>query len=353
MFGDPIMNEKGWNKSELKKITLKIGSGSTPRGGKEIYEKEGISLVRSLNVYDNEFKYENLAFINNTQAEKLKNVELFSNDVLFNITGASICRCTVVPNNVLPARVNQHVSIIRPNPKILNSKFLSNLLISDNAKRKLLSIGSSGGAIMQAITKEQLQKFKIPIPPIELQNQYGLIFEKVELVKKDYVASLQELENMYGVLSQKAFKGALNLSKVDLEIYKEEIKTPVAGSIEPQIEVENLPGFPEKERHIKEMSLDEYYGIPEDIIAKYGSIEENHQDWEFLLKKFFHNSPVDLSRLEEIYHKLYYRRGHDFEFEEWKAFIFEELSKSKSFLKQKFNTETNQLELLINEIKKS
>ena len=101
------------------------------------------------------------------------------------------------------------------------------------------------------------------------------------------------------------------------------------------------------------MSLDEYYGIPEDIIAKYGSIEEHEENWEFMLKKFFHDSPIDLLKLEEIYHKLYYQRGRDFEFEDWKVFIFEELSKSKSYLKQKFNTETNKLELLINEIKKS
>lgn len=211
MFGDPVKNEKGWNELELKKCTSKIGSGATPRGGKEIYKSEGISLIRSLNIYDNEFKYENLAFINDEQAEKLKNVEVLTNDVLFNITGASICRCTVVPKDVLPARVNQHVSILRTKSENLNPLFLSNLLISENVKKKLIGIGSYGGAIMQAITKDQLQSFKVIIPPIELQNKFALIVEKVGSLKKEYETSLQELENMYGVLSQKAFKGELNI----------------------------------------------------------------------------------------------------------------------------------------------
>jgi len=211
MFGDPVKNEKGWKELDLKKCTTKIGSGSTPRGGKEIYGKTGISLIRSLNIYDNEFKYKNLAFINDIQAEKLKNVIVQSNDVLFNITGASICRCTVVPDNVLPARVNQHVSILRTIPEILNPKFLNNLLISENIKAKLLGVGSFGGAVMEAITKDQLQKLKIPIPPIDLQNQFVITVEKLEELKKEYKASLKELENMYGVLSHKAFKGELNI----------------------------------------------------------------------------------------------------------------------------------------------
>ncbi|QYS86154.1 restriction endonuclease subunit S [Flavobacterium oreochromis] len=267
-----------------------------------MYESEGISLIRSLNIYDNEFKYENLAFINDNQAEKLKNVEVLKNDVLFNITGASICRCTVVPVDVLPARVNQHVSIIRPMHEKLNPKFLSNFLISENVKKKLLGIGSFGGAIMQAITKEQLQNFKVIIPPIELQNKFATIVEKVESLKKEYEASLHELENMYGVLSQKAFKGELfKENEMIFETFEKyskrkdqicDIQTPVAGSLEPPKEVEGPPVFQNTEKDIKDMTLDEYYGIPEDIVAKYGSIENHIEDKEFILKKSFMIAPL-------------------------------------------------------------
>jgi type I restriction enzyme S subunit len=209
MFGDPVSNPKGWEKEPLKQCTTKIGSGSTPRGGKETYLSEGIALVRSLNIYDNLFKYKNLAFISNEQADKLKNVILESNDVLFNITGASVCRCSIVPDDILPARVNQHVSILRPIKGKLSSSFLSHLLISENVKITLLGVGSYGGAVMEAITKEQLEKFEIIIPPFELQNQF---MERVTLIEEQKAIaqkSLERSEELFNSLLQKAFKGEL------------------------------------------------------------------------------------------------------------------------------------------------
>ncbi len=103
----------GWSKIKLSDITSKIGSGATPRGGKSAYKAHGISLIRSMNVHDGEFIEKNLAFIDESQAKKLSNVIIEKNDVLLNITGASIARCCVVPSRILPARVNQHVSILR------------------------------------------------------------------------------------------------------------------------------------------------------------------------------------------------------------------------------------------------
>ena len=75
MFGDPISNPMGWNISTLKNVTKKIGSGATPKGGKESYHTEGISLIRSMNVYDGRFEYKDLAHIDTDQAEQLSNVD--------------------------------------------------------------------------------------------------------------------------------------------------------------------------------------------------------------------------------------------------------------------------------------
>lgn len=101
-------------KVPLQKICSKIGSGATPKGGKTAYISEGISLIRSTNVFDFNFEYDELAHINQSQADALANVIVKPNDILFNITGVSVARCCMVPDNVLPARVNQHVMIIRP-----------------------------------------------------------------------------------------------------------------------------------------------------------------------------------------------------------------------------------------------
>ena len=209
MFGDPVRNEKGWEKVELKKVTSKIGSGSTPRGGKESYKTEGIALIRSMNVYDNEFYYKDLAFIDEVQADKLKNVIVEEEDVLFNITGASVCRCTIVPKDVLPARVNQHVSILRPIRKKLLPTFLNRLLISENIKRQLLKVGAAGGAVMEAITKEQLENFNFILPPIELQNQFVERVQLIETQKQQAQKALEKSEALFQSLLQRAFKGEL------------------------------------------------------------------------------------------------------------------------------------------------
>lgn len=209
MFGDPVTNPKGWEKLTLKDCTSKIGSGSTPSGGKESYQEEGISLIRSLNVYDNEFLYKNLAHISDVQADKLKNVTVESNDILFNITGASVCRCTIVPEDVLPARVNQHVSILRPLTQILHPLYLAHFMISESTKKQLLRVGSAGGAIMEAITKEQLEKYKIPMPPLKLQKQFAESVKIIEEQKKIAQASALKSEELFNSLLQKAFNGEL------------------------------------------------------------------------------------------------------------------------------------------------
>ncbi|GEN71476.1 restriction endonuclease subunit S [Chryseobacterium lathyri] len=348
MFGDPVKNEKGWKYLSGEKYLTKITVGVVIKPASH-YVDEGVIALRSLNIKPNRIDLSNLVYFSNSANESLLSKSILNEgDVVFVRTGLT-GTAAIIPKELDGCNCIDLI-ITRPKENLINPRYLVFFFNSDIGKR-IVSSNEVGG-IQKHFNVSALKKLKIPIPPIELQNQFATIVEKVESLKKEYEASLQELENMYGTLSQKAFKGELNLSKVNLKSYKVELKTHVAGSLEPQIEVENLPVFSEKEKYIKDMSLDEYYGIPEEIIAKYGSIEEHHQNWEFLLKKFFHNSYVDLSKLEDIYHKLFYQGGHDFEFEDWKAFVFEELSKSKSFLKQKFNTKTNQLELLINEIKK-
>ena len=214
MFGDPVRNERGWEISSLKYLTTKVGSGATPSGGNESYKIEGISLIRSMNIHDAEFLFKDLAYIDEIQAQKLRNVVVEEEDVLLNITGASVCRCAIVPKSVLPARVNQHVAIIRTKKKLLNPKYLAALLITPSYKHQLLKIARKNGATREALTKDQIEKLGIPFPPSDLQNQFATIVEKVESIKSSYQKSLTDFETLYGAVSQKAFKGELDLSRV-------------------------------------------------------------------------------------------------------------------------------------------
>lgn len=205
MFGDPVTNPKGWEVKKLVEVTNKIGSGSTPRGGKESYIEEGISLIRSMNVHDGRFKYDQLAYIDEVQAKQMDIVAVIENDVLINITGASVARSCVVPKELLPARVNQHVSIVRCICEKVNPIYLNQLFISDSYKSVLLAVGGAGGATREAITKQQLEKLDILIPPIKLQNQFATFVEQIEKQKVVMQQSLEKMEMNYKALMQEYF----------------------------------------------------------------------------------------------------------------------------------------------------
>ncbi len=143
----------------LKSITTKIGAGATPTGGQNSYQEEGISLIRSQNVLDFGYSKDGLAFINDEQAKALNNVTVEENDVLLNITGDSIARVCVVPKEILPARVNQHVSIIRPKKEI-DSRYVHYYL--QYLKPYLLKICGVGGT-RNALTKEAIEKLEIEL----------------------------------------------------------------------------------------------------------------------------------------------------------------------------------------------
>ena len=162
----------------LADLCSKIGSGATPKGGKAAYFDKGISIIRSMNVFDYFFSYTELAHISQIQANALANVEIQQADVLFNITGVSVTRCCVVPDDVLPARVNQHVMIIRPYKGKNMSYYIMCTLCTSENKAKLLGIGQSGST-REAINKQELERFEIPVPSDEELERFGEIATKI------------------------------------------------------------------------------------------------------------------------------------------------------------------------------
>ena len=216
MFMGSVLNEvfrelDTDKKISLKEITIKIGSGSTPRGGQKSYKVEGISLIRSMNVHDNGFRVKGLAFIDAEQAKKLDNVTVQENDILLNITGASVARCCIVDEAYLPARVNQHVSIIRLKDEMIPS-FLHYYLISPSIKSDLL-FSSSGGATREAITKSMLEDFKVPLISLYSQQKtvkyLDQISEKTEILKRVQNDEMESLKALKASILDRAFRGEL------------------------------------------------------------------------------------------------------------------------------------------------
>jgi type I restriction enzyme S subunit len=201
-----------WPNGNLKNFTSKVGSGATPRGGKNAYKIEGIPLIRSMNIHFPRFQFEGLAFIDNKQAKQLDNVIVKTDDVLLNITGASIGRVTKAPKAMEGGRVNQHVCIIRPTSDI-NPDFLSIFLASPIQQRYIDEI--QVGATRQALTKSMILNFEIPLPHIDEQKAIVEIAEKhisiLEEVGKEVDNNTTRTERLLQSILKKAFSGKLVL----------------------------------------------------------------------------------------------------------------------------------------------
>lgn len=190
----------------LASVCTKIGSGATPRGGEAVYTQEGVALIRSQNVWDSAMKLKGLAHVTDEAARQLEGVTVMEGDVLLNITGESVARCAVVDESVLPARVNQHVMIIRPNAE-LDSRYLQSFLVLPEVKAELL--GVSSGGTRRALTKAQVGAVEVTLPPIHEQRAIaevlGALDDKIaaneslartsyELAHMHFVSAAQEAE---------------------------------------------------------------------------------------------------------------------------------------------------------------
>ncbi len=168
-------DERAWPVMVLRNIASKIGSGSTPRGGESVYVQSGVPFIRSMNVHFDGLRAEGLAYIDTSEAEKLSNVTVQADDVLLNITGASIGRVTTAPKDIAGARVNQHVCIIRPKANLL-PKFLAYFFASPSEQSRILKV--QVGATRQALTKLMIENWLVPVPAIEEQERIVAEIEK-------------------------------------------------------------------------------------------------------------------------------------------------------------------------------
>ena len=164
-----------WEVKRLKFLVNKVGSGVTPRGGASVYQKDGIPLLRSQNIHFEGLKLDDVAYISEEIHNEMSGSKVKPNDVLLNITGASIGRCCIVPFDFGEANVNQHVCIIRPNRQI-ESGFLHNYISSDNGQAQIFS--SEKGISREGLNFEQLKGFQVLLPPISDQKDI-----------KDYIES--------------------------------------------------------------------------------------------------------------------------------------------------------------------
>ena len=190
-----------WEVAKVKHFTEKIGSGVTPRGGAEVYQDEGVPLLRSQNIYFDGLKLNNVAFISNEIHDSMNNSKVLKGDVLLNITGGSIGRCYYLSDEYEEVNVNQHVCIIRPNSRIL-TKYLY-LLISSEIGQNQIRICQQGGN-REALNFEQLKGFPFALPSIQEQLK---IIEVIDNKKEAIDDSVNKITQEIDLL--KEYKTAL------------------------------------------------------------------------------------------------------------------------------------------------
>jgi type I restriction enzyme S subunit len=209
MFGDPVRNEKGW------KLKLLSDYGKSRLGkmldGKQIIGNNLKPYLRNSNVQWFSFKLDDLLEMDFDEKDKLE-FSLKYGDILM-CEGGDIGRCAIWRNQLQDCYFQKAIHRIRLNEEfVLPSYFVYMFrLYTSNGGLKVYM----GAATISHLTGENLKKLRLPIPPIELQTQFAQIVEKTEALKVHYQSSLQELENLYGSLSQRAFRGELTLKQTD------------------------------------------------------------------------------------------------------------------------------------------
>ncbi len=214
----PFEVPEGWAWSRLLSLTVKIGAGSTPTGGSSAYNNMGIKFIRSQNVYNDGLDLANVAYISEELNQKKSGSIVKPKDILLNITGGSIGRCALIPDDFDIANVNQHVIIIRLLDSLLRY-FVHKVIISPYIQNQIFSrqVGSGRGGL----SAETLSTFLIPIPPHKEQllmhkklNDYLFHIRKLSKEKEGLVTLLEATK--VKVLNR-AIRGKLVLQNPDDE----------------------------------------------------------------------------------------------------------------------------------------
>ena len=269
----PFELPEGWAWSRLLPLTVKIGAGSTPTGGAAVYSDSGIKFIRSQNVYDDGLFLDDVAFISDEINKKKSGSIVRAKDILLNITGGSIGRSALVPDDFDIANVNQHVIIIRLVDDGLRF-FLHHVIISPYIQNQIISrqVGSGRGGL----SAETLSTFLIPIPPVREQED---IRRKAESGLA-LVTQIAHDEDSIGELITKCKEYILDLAIRGQLVPQDPTDEPAATLLERiRAEKEALIKAGKIKRDKRESVI--FRGEDNSYYLRTGKLVESLEDWRF------------------------------------------------------------------------
>jgi len=214
MFGDPEKNEKGFQFIELEKLCSIIVDcpHSTPVKSKEI---TNFPCIRTSELTNGYISWDSMQYIEESEYKiRAQRLVPEAGDIVYGREG-TYGEAVRIPSTH-KFSLGQRTMLFRPNYRKTNSIFLWAMVRSNFVYRQAKKKNS--GSTVGHVNVKDIRQFRLLNPPIELQTQFAQIVEKNEALKAYYQGSLQELQNLYGSLSQQAFRGELTLNQAEEQV---------------------------------------------------------------------------------------------------------------------------------------
>ena len=208
----------GWENKKIGEITIKVGSGKTPKGGNAVYKDKGVIFLRSQNVLNGKLSLNDVAYITEDINSSMKSTEVYPDDILLNITGASIGRSCCIPKTFDKANVNQHVCIIRLD-RNHNPNFVMNQIISSKFQKQIDSFQAGGNR--EGLNFEQIKGMRISSTTIEEQEKIAAFFSLIDKKIELQTEKVEELKNYKKGIMQKIFSQELRFKDENGNDYPE------------------------------------------------------------------------------------------------------------------------------------
>lgn len=317
--------------ADKKKGSMRTGPFGSDLLHDEFTEKGDVKVLGIDNVVTNTFDWGKNRFITFEKFEKLKRYQVFPEDVLISIM-ATVGRTAVVPDDISICINSKHLAAITLNKKIANPYFIAYAFHSHPVIINQMT-NKTKGAIMEGLNLTIIRKIKLKLPPIELQIEFSKILKDIEIKKILYKSSLHELENLYGSLSQRAFKGEFDLSKLDV-LYEEEYSSRDNDRTEPEdfdkpINFENISVQIKKQKYYG--GGDSLVSIPEIAGTKISQSSESRINDETdslwrLSKLLGKTEGIKFNDIEgqAVLKDIFSKRSHGFNFQEIIQFLKKE-----------------------------
>jgi type I restriction enzyme S subunit len=320
VFGDPTLNEKGWCKKPLGKVLTNIDSGWSPRCETIPAKHDEWGVLKLGAVSQGEFKAEeNKAMLPGMEPKVQHEVKvgdlLFARKNTYELVAATAYVSETRAQLLMPDLIFR---LVIEDKNEVDPIFLWKLLSYPSQRKEIQSLAAGAAGSMPNISKAKLLTAEIPVPDIEIQHKFIDIVNKVESIKKYYLTSLKDLEELYGSIRQKAFKGELDLSKVLLQesVDSENIITDENNDVSIEDHTKRDPAVSEavssKEslnsllvNYIQE--LDGKYFSLDDYWQRYGAIEQENDEiigidnYEALKEDIF--TLINRGELEQVFDK--------------------------------------------------